>query len=284
MTKFLGLALLGFSSMAFAQTPAANWMPDGSKDLYVGLGIESQARYEGSSDQRTQAAPAIQMQWSNGVFWSGLSAGMHLSTQPGIEYGPLVAIDPGRSHASIQILGTNVTAGPPASTPFVSRAVVPGDRLDVSDTGVRVEYGGFFNYYLNGSTRIATNLLFGSGEHHDGIVLAVDAQHSMQWAAHHTFSISAGVTVVNREYIESYYGVAPESIALPASNSVVNDYSPRSGIKDVHAGAHWNWDLSNTWLLTSQVTVTRLTGSAADSPLTDKRTNVTLSTALAYRF
>jgi outer membrane scaffolding protein for murein synthesis (MipA/OmpV family) len=283
MTKFLGLALLGFSSMAFAQTPAANWMPDGSKDLYVGLGIESQPRYEGSSDQRTQAAPVVQMQWSNGIFWSGLSAGMHLSEQPGVEYGPLFAIDPGRSHTSIQILGTNSTASPPASASYVN-VVVPVGRADVTDTGVRAEFGGFFNYYLHANTRIATNLLFGSGENHDGMVLTADMQHSMSIGSHHTFAVSAGLTWVNREYVESYYGVAPETIVLTSAGAVAQDYAPRSGIKDVHAGAHWNWALSNTWLLTSQLTATRLTGSAADSPLTDKRTNVTFSTALAYRF
>jgi len=282
MTKFLGLALLVFCSTALAQTPAANWMPDGSKDLYVGLGIESQPRYEGSSDQRTQPVPVIQMQWSSGIFWSGLSAGMHLSEQPGIEYGPLFAIDPGRSHASIQILGTNTNA-PSTSATFVT-SVVPVGRAEVNDTGVRLEYGGFFNYYLGGSTRIATNLLFGSGEHHDGVVLTADLQNSVQLGTHHTFSVSAGLTWANRQYVESYFGVAPASIVLTSVDAVASDYAPRSGIKDVHAGAHWNWALSNTWLLTSQLSATRLTGSAADSPLTDRRTNLTLTTALAYRF
>lgn len=279
MIKFLGLAVLGFSSMAFAQTPAANMMPDGSKDLYVGLGIESLPRYEGSGEQRTQAAPVIQMQWSNGIFWSGLTAGMHLSEKPGIEYGPLVSIDPGRTHASIQILGTNSTGNATNIAAFS-----PVGRADVKDTGVRLEYGGFFNYYLGGSTRIATSLLYGDGENHSGLQFTADAQKSFHPGTHHTLSISAGLTWANQEYVESYYDVAPNAIVLASASSVARNFEPRSGIKDTHVSAHWNWEISNAWLLTSQMSATRLTGSAADSPLTDKRSNVTLSTALAYRF
>jgi outer membrane scaffolding protein for murein synthesis (MipA/OmpV family) len=298
MIKFLGLALLGFSSMAFAQTPAANMMPDGSKDLYVGLGVESLPRYEGSSDQRTQIVPAIQMQWSNGIFWSGLTTGMHLSEQPGIEYGPLFAVDPGRSHASVQILGLTAasgttsliigsgagTAGPPSGTTNLSSASVSVGRADVNDTGVRLEYGGFFNFYLDPSSRLATSLLYGAGENHKGMLFTVDAQKSMHPGEHHTLSFSAGFTWANEEYIETYYNVAPDTGELLMSSSIINNYAPQSGIKDIHLGVHWNWELNNAWLLTSQINTTRLTGSAADSPLTDKRNNVTLSAALAFRF
>ena len=54
--------------------------------------------------------------------------------------------------------------------------------------------------------------------------------------------------------------------------------------KDVHLNARWNWAFSPSWLLTTGVQASRLRGSAADSPLTERPTNLTVSTALAYRF
>ena len=57
MNKFLALALVAVSSGASAQTPAMNPMPDGSRDMYVGLGLVSAPRYEGARDSERHALP-----------------------------------------------------------------------------------------------------------------------------------------------------------------------------------------------------------------------------------
>ncbi len=56
------------------------------------------------------------------------------------------------------------------------------------------------------------------------------------------------------------------------------------GLKDVHLGARWNWAWSPSWMLTSSVQATRLLGSARMSPLVERPNNLTVSTAIAYRF
>ena len=56
------------------------------------------------------------------------------------------------------------------------------------------------------------------------------------------------------------------------------------GFKDVHLGARWNWAWSPSWMLTSGVQATRLLGSARMSPLVARPHNLTVSTAIAYRF
>ena len=45
-----------------------------------------------------------------------------------------------------------------------------------------------------------------------------------------------------------------------------------------------NWALAPAWLVTSNLQATRLLGSASRSPLVERPANVTVSTALAYRF
>ena len=100
MTKFF-IPLLILTTVlcdaAMAQTPAANLMPDGSHDMYIGVGAVSRPRYEGSSDHRVSALQVLQVQWSSGIFIAGMSAGMHLSERPGQEFGPLLAFEAGRN-------------------------------------------------------------------------------------------------------------------------------------------------------------------------------------------
>jgi outer membrane scaffolding protein for murein synthesis (MipA/OmpV family) len=55
-------------------------------------------------------------------------------------------------------------------------------------------------------------------------------------------------------------------------------------VQDVHVGARWNWVLSPSWMLTSNLQAKRLLGDARLSPLTERSTNMTVSTAIAYRF
>lgn len=282
MRPLLLLLSLTACHAALAQTPSDNMMPDGSHDMYLGVGVESLPRFEGSDDQRTQAVPAIQVQWSDGIFISGLSAGWHLSSTSGIEYGPLFSIEPGRRDTAVQAVYVEAPAVTVSANAKVNYAYAP-----MHEVAMRPELGGFFNFYLTDSTRIATSVLYGSGENRDGLIVEADLQQSFRPAPHHTLSLMAGFNWANKEYMQSYFGVQPYSIAQVAGGGLAylqDGFEPGSGIKDVHLSLHWNWALSNSWMLTSQVGATRLEGDAASSPLTTRRDNITVSTAIAYRF
>jgi outer membrane scaffolding protein for murein synthesis (MipA/OmpV family) len=101
-----------------------------------------------------------------------------------------------------------------------------------------------------------------------------------QLGQHHTLSLSAGVTLANRNYNQAFFGISPNQ-ALLSGRAM---YAASGGLKDVHLGARWNWTLAPSWMLTTNVQATRLLGSAGDSPLVQRPTNLTASTAIAYRF
>ena len=285
MKTFLALALLTSCSAAIAQTPAINPMPDGSRDMYVGLGAQSAPRYDGAAGHRTRAVPVIQVEWSNGVFISGMSAGMHLSGQPTVEYGPLLTVQPGRTDRG---LGNNaIEPGlPPGSYgwggPAFAAVVKPANRLTGMDPiGTRLLGGGFFNYYLSPQWRLTSSALWGAGQNRHGAIADFGVQRlALDIAPHHAVSLLAGLSLVNRDYNQSFFGVTvPE--AVHSGNQV---YSAAGGLKDVHAGLRWNWTLSPSWMLTSNLQAERLLGSAKESPLVERPTNVSASAALAYRF
>ena len=289
MEKLLALALAGACSAAAAQTPANNPMPDGSHDMYVGLGVVTAPVYEGSGERRVRALPVLQAAFSNGVFISGLSAGIHLSNQPSVEFGPLLAIHPRRSESGLSgdvgmvISGSDQTLAPPGGeyNPLKSQA---GDRNPLRGMEVqraRLQAGGFFNYYMTPQLRLTNSLLAGSGNEGEGVLWRVGVQHaSRHLAPNHFVSVGVGVTLVNRKYNQAYFGVS-EAESLRGLNL---PYAASGGLKDVHLNARWNWSFSPSWLVTTGIQATRLRGSAADSPLTERPTSVTVSTALAYRF
>jgi outer membrane protein len=146
---------------------------------------------------------------------------------------------------------------------------------------MRPEAGGFFNYYLSPQWRLTSSVLAGAGNDRNGVRAELGIQRlAMQLAPHHTVSLSAGASVANRAYQQSYFGVSAAQ-AFVSSNP---EYHPEGGLKDVHLGARWNWALSPSWMLTSMLQATRLQGDARRSPLVERPNNVAVSTAFAYRF
>ena len=325
MTKLVPLLLCGLCGACAAQTPANNLMPDGSRDLYAGLGALYHPAYDGAERHRKVLLPAVQFQWSNGVFLAGQTLGMHLSQRPDLEYGPLLAYDVGRNNAGTspfltdlkmdsfsaansdvlvissesqpqvqvqtqQIRGVPAPAPAPASTPGTINVYLaptptapgPRNRLNGMRTiAPRVLVGGFINYYLNSNLRLTNSITYGSGNDSHGMRWAIELQQCMpELAPHHSLSLSIGTTVANRAYTVSSFGVTTHESYFSGNAP----YAPGGGIKDVHAAIHWNWALSNAWLVSSGVNASVLTGGAAKSPLVERRASLGASSALAYRF
>lgn len=288
MDKLLALALAGACSAAAAQTPANNPMPDGSRDMYVGLGVVTAPAYEGSGQRRVRALPVLQAAFSNGLFISGLSAGIHLSNQPSVEFGPLLAIHPRRSESGLSgdvgmvVNGSDLTLAPPDPTSPLKTQAGDGHRLMGMDVQrARLQAGGFFNYYLTPQVRLTNSVLYGSGNEGNGAVWRVGLQHfSSNIAPNHFVSVGVGLTLANRSHNQAYFGVTE----IESVRGVNPEYAASGGLKDMHLNARWNWAFSPSWLVTTGVQASRLRGSAADSPLTERPTNLTVSTALAYRF
>ena len=284
MTKLSAVAALAFSAAAgsaAAQMPATNPMPDGSRDMYVGLGVASAPRYQGARGSERSALPVLQVQWSNGAFVSGMRAGIHLSRAPDVEFGPLLELQPRRDREGtggefdgVGVMRLNLVAMP--------LAAAGGDRLaGMPVMRRRVQGGGFLNYYLGPDWRLTSSLLYGAGNARNGSKLELGVQRlAIEFAPYHRLAFDAGVTVADRRYNMAFFGVS-ENDSFTSGNPV---YAAGGGLKDARLGARWHWAWSPAWMLTSQVQATRLLGSARLSPLVERPTNLTVSTAIAYRF
>jgi outer membrane scaffolding protein for murein synthesis (MipA/OmpV family) len=280
MNKLLFLALAVSCASGRAETPAANPMPDGSHDMYAGLGVQSAPRYEGTGSRKVSALPVLQVEWSNGIFVSGMSAGMHLSANPALEYGPLLAVLPGRDERGT---GAGIAdAGSAGFTPLASFKTIAVDRLTgLDDIATRVQGGGFLNLYLDPQWRLTSSLLYGSGRERNGARLELGVQRlAAALGDHQRVSLAAGLTAVNRNDNQTWFGVS----AAESLQSRFDYYAPGGGLRDVHADLRWTWTWTPSWMLTTRLQAQRLLGSASHSPLVERPSNLTVSTAIAYRF
>ena len=320
MKTLFALTLAGACSAVHAQTPANNPMPDGSRDMYVGLGIVSSSKYEGADSARISLQPVLQAEWSNGLFVSGGQAGWHLSRQSSFEYGLLAGVQGRRSESgnTSGVLGTSlqsadaiynastspsggitvtdpglVTGVPPTTgvPPITGDTTNKGNQAPVVRNAnrlrgmevvkARLQGGGFVNYYLAPDIRLTSSLLYGGGRERAGVLMHIGIQRTARSIApHHSLSFGAGMNIVNGSYNNTFFGVTP-SESLKSGNPV---YQAHGGIKDIHATVRWNWSLSPSWMLASSAQVGSLQGSAKRSPLVERPTTYSVSTALAYRF
>jgi outer membrane protein len=273
------------------QVATVNPMPDGSRDMYLGAGALSAPRWEGADRRKTTPLPLIQVQWSTGIFVSGMTAGMHLSDSPTVEFGPLLALHPGRGESGTGRVADGagpspamglVAPGRPAAEPVKPAGRFEGGPLaGMDDIRARVLAGGFLNYYVAPSWRLTGSLLAGAGNERDGARLELGVQRlASVIGERHRVSLSAGIGIVNGAFARTFFGVTPEE----AARSRFAAYEAGGGLQDAHAGVRWNWDWTPSWMLTSNLQAKRLLGSARRSPLVERPTNLTVSTAVAYRF
>ena len=232
---------------------SALMMPDGSRDMYVGAALTGSSVADDGASRGAVLRPLLQVQWSNGLFVSAIGvAGMHLSATPGVEYGPLLAASNARAPAdSRRLRGTRRIKGSP-------------------------DVGGFYGYYLGDQARVTTNLMYDSSAH--GWRGQLGLQKTLpSLAAHHTVTLSAGVSLASGAVMDELYAVS-------AAAGGARDYRPAGGVTSVDMGVNWNWALSSKWLLNSAVTGTRLGNGPASSPFIERRNVITWSSGLGYRF
>jgi outer membrane protein len=291
LTAAAVLPVLLLCGAANAQMPVTNPMPDGSGDMYLGLGVVSAPRYAGADPRRVRLLPALQGQWSNGVFVSGMNAGWHLSRRPLLEYGPLVSLHPGRDDggAGASAIGIERAIGvgnlarlPQVAVLYNAQELASGNRLNgLPAISRRLQGGAFLNVYLAPALRLTSSALYGAGNDRHGATFKMGLQ-AMEWAPapHHTVTFEGEVALANRRYNQAFFGIDNDQ-SVNSGNPL---YEAHGGWRDARLGARWHWTLAPSWMLVSSVDATRQLGATRTSPLVLRTTGVAVSTALAFRF
>ncbi|QYF95629.1 MipA/OmpV family protein [Massilia sp. PAMC28688] len=229
-------------------------MPEGSKDVYLSLGVANSPTAEGSAQRETYVAPLIAAQFANGVFIDMNTVGIRLSRQPEVQYGLQVA-------------------------PTVSRVRVRTERGSERRRKITPEAGAFVRYNVIQGVNVRASLMYGGSIDHRGLRLRLGSTAGMPIAEHHNIGIDMEATYANRSALQADFAVPPGQV-----EAGVPLYAVRSGLRDVQIGPYWSWQLSTKYTLTTLLRHGRLHGSAAASPRTVRPGAVTALTMLTYQF
>ena len=256
----LGLFTAALSPAAFAQAFDAVRLygaAPGEDGGLVGAAVVYGRQYQGSNERRTQLFPIIDYQWKNG-FFAGTTNGLgyDFSKSPNLQYGVRVTADLGRDESRSAAL------------------------TGLGDIDARPEIGGFFNYFVNREVFVTSSLRYGSGNDRKGLVLDFGAGYSTTVAPQWRIGLGVSASVVNQQYMQSYFGVD----AAQAAKSGYGQYTPSSGLRDLRANAALTWQLDPRFSVTGGLSLVGLQGDARDSPIVRRTSSANGLLAVNYAF
>ena len=244
----LALALLAAASARAQSTMMM--MPQGSKDLYVGAVLADVSTSEGSHSRELVAVPTASGLWSNGVFARIGAVGWDVTDDPTMDYGPLL------------------TYG------------IRSKRSDDAGHESRwdLQGGAFWSFMFAREIQFGSQLLYGGGADNGGLQLKLGADVSYRLGAHDSLTLSPGLTLADASFMRSTYGISAAQGAIDGLPA----YDAKAGLRDLHLDIDWNSELNTKFTLDTGVSLSRLMGSAAHSPLIAQRADATLFLALTY--
>jgi outer membrane protein len=143
---------------------------------------------------------------------------------------------------------------------------------------------GLFAEYRFGPVRFEADVRQDLSGAHEGLIAKASLRYAVRLGS---AMLSAGpqVTWADDNYTQTYFGLTPAQAA-----SAVLPYAPYAadgGVKDYGLGAMVMVPLDEQWTVTGLLSVSRLTGDAADSPIVavhGSETQFTAGVFVGYRF
>lgn len=225
-------------------------------DVTLGAGLAEAPRYPGASTDRVGVAPLFSLDYDGRFFAGPLGIGVAAIRWDGFRAGPVLGFERGRSQSDDSRL-----AG-------------------LGDISASVTAGLFAGYTLGavGLYATARQAVTSTGNGLSGL-LQLDVRHS--FIAARTF-IAAGPDLEfgNDEFQRTWFGISSEQ----SVSSGLPTFTPSAGIDRIGVHARLTYRVSAHWLLRAFARISALTGTAAQSPIVERRAQVAIGAGVAYHF
>lgn len=257
-------ALLSLPSSAHGQPANDPFAANGKASAWtviLGAGAAVRPTFEGSDRYFVSPVPLVSINYNDMISFdtSGLNAYWR---KAGLQIGGGLTYNLGRRQGGNSIF-------------------TPGDeRLNgLGDIPATLGLRAFANYKL-GPVVLGTTLTKYLSEGNNGLL--IDALVEVPYRLSERTMITGRLfaTWADQSYMQTWFGVTPGQ----SVNSGYAVYEASSGIKNVGLGVSLRHRLGTNWMLSADARLTRLTGSADDSPITVSNVNTSFLAILGYRF
>lgn len=267
MRRLSALLLCSLSASAFADgattlaSERASQRSTAAPEKEIGFALGVGPNYLGGNKTMGFLAPYIEANFANGIF---------VSTVDGIGYRFL-------EHPSGFSMA--VSLGPSRSRREEDGEDDGHNRLrGMGNVNVKPQANLFLNYDtgpFHASVGLHQTLNARRGTEVD-----VLGSYDLLADRNNLIRATAGFSYANRSLMQTFFGVNETQ----AANTGYAVYTPSAGIAGTGVGVSWRHAFNREWVGTVGATVINLRGSAADSPLTEKRTNAAIGMSIGYRF
>ena len=250
------LSLGAFTLGAQAAEPAKN-----ESTFTVGAGIAAAPEYSGAQKRRVFPVLTADYQDSSGFFASTSRGVGYAVKADGLSVSSALAYDAGRSDKKQDLFS--------GSDALKGMGKIKGAAI--GSFGIGYDLGPVT---LNAAAHLALSNRDRGNTYQFGA--------SMPLLTSATDQVGAGITAKygDSKNMQTYYGVT----ATQSANSGYRQFKAKGGFEDVGLGVHWNHVIDKNWSVQSTAGVSRLTGDAANSPLTKRKTNPILLSTINYQF
>ncbi|WP_322045799.1 MipA/OmpV family protein [Paraburkholderia sp. J67] len=269
--RFAALTAALAASPAFAQsstTPAAqastntSTFDDGWR-FSLGFGAFETPRYQGASSTKFQPAPIVGVSYGRYFFGSVADASVPFGL------GAFLYRD---EHLRVGVALSYDLVSPRDSSDDIRLHGLP----DINRTLHATLFG---SYNLDWFTVVGAVSQDVAGEN-EGATASLDLFGRYSPASKWTLSAGPGITFGSAEYNNTYFGITPQN----STRSGLNAYSPGAGIAALRMTASASYLLSRHWTLGARIVATRLPGAVGNSPVVEKKTQMTYGAFAGYAF
>ena len=260
---FASLCALSALSMPCHADPLASTQEQAATEdsMHIGAGLAYLPEYAGSKKSRVVPLPIFERSFSNGIF---ISSTRGLGIQKAIDNLQLsAALSYGGARADHK---RNIFEG---SDALKGMGDIDGSVQAVLNASYRFDA-------ISVSLGTTQNL----GQRSHGNTYTLGSSLQLLTTASDQVGLGVSAEYGDRKHVQTYFGVTPKQNLY----SGYSTYLTKAGFTSVGAAVNWNHVIDKQWSVHTVAGVKTLTGDAADSPLTKRRTAPIIMTGLIYSF
>ena len=249
--------------MAVTAASQAQAIEEESWHFSAGMGLMSQPKYPGSSENRVGALPTFSA--SNGRWQWGATPGMGVPL--GVSY-KLLQDGPWR-------LGVGVGTG--LGSPRNGKEDNSFSKLGTIE---QTALGSISGSYTQGAVAASASIVTDIGGHQQGTRALLDVMYRTRPMDRLSLSVGPGMTWMDSRYANTYYGVSADQSAKTGYTA----YKAGAGLNALRLSAGADYQITHEWQVSAKLGLSQLQGDAANSPSVDKKTQTSYGLFANYRF